>query len=153
MNMRVSTVLSLAACVLATAACSGNQQTSSSSASTAATAPAATIAPMKAATSGAAVYNANCSSCHQSNGKGQAGAFPPLAGNAVVTGPADKVIHIVKDGLTGSIKVGVQTYNGQMPAWKGSLKSSDIAAVISYIRSSWGNHAPAVTEKQVAAVK
>jgi mono/diheme cytochrome c family protein len=102
---------------------------------------------------GATVYSTNCSSCHQATGKGQTGVFPPLAGNAVVTGPADKVIHIVKNGLSGKISVNGATYNGQMPAWKGTLSNADIAHVISYIRSSWGNHASAVTESQVAATK
>lgn len=108
---------------------------------------------MAGASSGAAVYNANCSSCHQANGKGSPGAFPPLAGNAVVTGPADKVIHIVKDGLTGKIKVGSASFNGTMPPWKSQLKPAEIAAVVTYIRSSWGNHAPAVTVSQVNAAK
>ncbi|MFN2449673.1 MAG: cytochrome c [Candidatus Baltobacteraceae bacterium] len=144
------------AAALVVTACSGGQQHSSSSTTTAAS-PAATSAAMHAmkpaASNGAAVYNANCSSCHQANGKGSPGAFPPLAGNAVVTGPAAKVIHIVKNGLTGTIKVGSATYNGQMPAWKSSLKDPEIAAVVSYIRSSWGNHAPAVTAAQVASTK
>lgn len=102
---------------------------------------------------GATVYSTNCSSCHQANGKGQPGVFPPLAGNPVVTGPADKVISIVKNGLSGKISVNGTTYNGQMPAWKGNLSNADIAHVITYIRSSWGNKAAGVTEAQVAAAK
>lgn len=158
-----------AALLAAAAACSGGQQNSSSSSTTtttqAASSPAATAAAMKSSSSmssaamkgssghGAAVYNTNCSTCHQANGKGSPGAFPPLAGNAVVTGDPTKVIHIVKDGLTGAIKVNGQSYSGQMPAWKASLKAADIAAVVTYIRSSWGNHASAVTAAQVSAVK
>ena len=102
------------------------------------------------ASNGAAVFNTNCASCHQSDGKGGAAA-PPLAGNAVVTGNATKVIHIVKSGLTGSVKVNGKTYNGMMPAWKGVISSDDIAAVITYIRSSWGNKASAVTSAQVTS--
>jgi mono/diheme cytochrome c family protein len=102
---------------------------------------------------GGKVYSTNCSTCHQATGKGQPGAFPPLAGNAVVTGPADKVIHIVKNGLTGKISVNGATYNGQMPAWKGTLNDNDIAAVITYIRGSWGNKAGAVTPAQVKSTK
>ena len=102
---------------------------------------------------GASVFTANCSSCHQANGQGQPGVFPPLADNPTVTGPADKVIGIVKNGLSGKIEVKGKTYNGQMPAWKSTLSNADIAHVITYIRSSWGNHAPGVTEAQVAAAK
>jgi mono/diheme cytochrome c family protein len=102
---------------------------------------------------GSKVYTTNCSSCHQATGKGQPGVFPPLAGNSVVTGPADKVIHIVKNGLNGKISVNGTSYNGQMPAWKGTLSDSDIAAVITYIRGSWGNKAGAVTAAQVTSTK
>ena len=79
--------------------------------------------------------------------------FPPLAGNPVANGPADKMIAIVKNGLSGKISVNGTSYNGQMPAWKGTLSDSDIAAVITYVRSSWGNHGSAVTASQVTAVK
>jgi mono/diheme cytochrome c family protein len=46
-----------------------------------------------------------------------------------------------------------KTYSGAMPAWKGKLSTTDIADVITYIRSSWGNEADAVTEAQVEASK
>jgi mono/diheme cytochrome c family protein len=105
------------------------------------------------AAAGEKVFTTNCSSCHQANGKGQPGVFPPLAGNPVVTGPADKVITIVKNGLSGKISVNGTTYNGQMPAWKGTLSDNDIAAVITYIRSAWGNKAGAVTASQVTSTK
>jgi mono/diheme cytochrome c family protein len=102
---------------------------------------------------GGKVFTTNCSSCHQANGKGQPGVFPPLAGNPFVTGPADAVISVVKNGKSGPITVNGTKYNGQMPAWKGTLSDSDIAAVISYIRNSWGNKASAVTAAQVTAAK
>ncbi len=140
-------------------ACSGGQQSSSSSTTTTAASPAATVAamkpakPMKAvAANGSALYSQNCSSCHQTNGKGMPGAFPPLAGNAVVTGPAANVIHIVKNGLQGKIMVGNASFNGTMPPWK-ALKPEQIAAILTYVRSSWGNHASAITAAQVAATK
>jgi mono/diheme cytochrome c family protein len=105
------------------------------------------------AAAGQKVYSTNCSSCHQANGKGQPGVFPPLAGNTVVTGDPTKVIGIVKNGLSGKITVHGQTYNGQMPAWKSQLSNNDIAAVVTYVRSAWGNKGTAVTPAQVAAVK
>lgn len=116
-----------------------------------------TRAPAMAATSsadaGQKIYNANCSACHNANGTGESGVFPPLAGNPTVTGPPDKVIAAVKDGLTGAATVNGKTYSGAMPAWKGKLSNADIADVITYIRSSWGNKADAVTETQVAGSK
>jgi mono/diheme cytochrome c family protein len=77
--------------------------------------------------------------------------FPPLAGNPVVTGDAKAVIHIVTDGLTGNVTVKGATYNGQMPAWKGTLTNQQIADVITYIRNGWGNKASSVTAADVAA--
>lgn len=102
---------------------------------------------------GGKLFQTNCSSCHQTAGKGVPGTFPPLAGNDVVVGDASKVIHIVKYGLTGPQSVGGTTYNGVMPAWSSTLSNDDIAQVVSYIRSSWGNTASAVTAADVAAVK
>jgi ubiquinol-cytochrome c reductase cytochrome b subunit len=103
---------------------------------------------------GAKVFSNNCSSCHGAQGQGVPGTFPPLANNPVVTGDPEKVIGIVLGGLHGSIQVNGQTYNGMMPAWKGTLSNKDIADVISYIRGGLGNNkAPAVTEAQVAAHK
>jgi len=107
-----------------------------------------------ASANGAKVFSANCSSCHGAQGQGTPGAFPPLAGNPIVTGDANKVIGIVLDGLKGSISVNGQTYNGQMPAWKGTLSNSDIADVVTYIRGALGtNKASAVTTAQVSGHK
>ena len=103
---------------------------------------------------GAKVFSTNCSSCHGAAGQGSPGAFPPLANNPVVTGDPNKVVGIVLGGLKGSITIAGQTYNGMMPAWKGTLSNKDIADVVTYIRSALGsNHASAVTEAQVAGYK
>jgi ubiquinol-cytochrome c reductase cytochrome b subunit len=105
-----------------------------------------------AAGPGAAVYSTNCSGCHGASGMGQAGVFPPLAKNDVVTGDKGKVITILLKGLNNvPIVVNGSKYAGVMPAWKGTLKDADIAAVLTYIRSSWGNSAPAITEAEVKA--
>jgi mono/diheme cytochrome c family protein len=123
------------------------------SADTTSTAGGGGAAPSGAAAAGATVYSANCSGCHGATGGGAPGVFPPLAGNPVVVGDAGKVIAIVNNGLHGAIQVKGATYNGQMPAWKGNLTPAQIADVISYIRSAWGNTAGPVTEAQVAAAK
>ncbi|MBV8489096.1 MAG: cytochrome c [Candidatus Eremiobacteraeota bacterium] len=140
---------------MALTACSSSDNSSSSSAA-ASSAPAATDAAATQAPAaggdGAQAYSANCSSCHQANGQGVAGAFPPLAGNATVTGDPKKVIHIVKYGLTGSITVAGKTFNGTMPPWQ-TLPDAQIASVITYIRSSWGNSASAVSAADVSSVK
>jgi nitrite reductase (NO-forming)/hydroxylamine reductase len=106
-----------------------------------------------AAADGKAIYDSKCAACHQATGQGVTGAFPPLAGNPNVTGDAKKVIATVVKGMSGSLTVAGKTYNGAMPAWKGQFSNAEMAAVITYIRTSWGNKGSAVTEKQVAAVK
>ena len=124
-------------------------------AASAVAAPAAQTASAGAppgAAAGAKVFSTNCASCHGAAGAGVPGAFPPLAGNAVVTGDKTKVIQIVVNGLHGQISVKGSTYNGQMPAWKGNLSNSDIANVITYIRNSWGNKASAVTTADVTKI-
>jgi len=104
------------------------------------------------AAAGATVFSANCAGCHGAAGAGQPGVFPPLANNPYVTGDAKAVIHTVDYGLSGPVKVGDATYNGQMPAWKGNLTDAQIADVITYIRSTWGNKGSAVSAADVKAV-
>lgn len=128
--------------------------TAATTASSGGSAPAGAVAAAPGAANGAKVFATNCSSCHGAQGQGTPGAFPPLANNPTVTGDPNKVIGIVVGGLHGSITVNGSTYNGQMPAWKGTLSNGDIADVITYIRTSLGsNKASAVTEKQVSAYK
>jgi cbb3-type cytochrome c oxidase subunit III len=103
------------------------------------------------AMSGAQLFAAKCSTCHQSSGQGT-DAYPPLAGNPVVTAAdPSAMIGVIANGRTGSLTVNGKTYNGQMPTWKGRLSNADIASVATYVRSVWGNSASAVTEQEVAA--
>lgn len=110
---------------------------------------AATSTAANAATNGQQLYTANCSSCHQAKGQGISRAFPPLAHNAFVTGNAKPVIQTVLNGKNGAITVNAIKYNGAMPPWKSKLSDAQIADVVNYIRSSWGNHASKVSQKQV----
>ena len=157
-TIAITVAAAIAVCTLA--ACGGTKSSSPANASSAASANTSTTASTpvaavssSATVSGATVFMDNCASCHQTNGGGVPGMYPPLAGNAVVTGPAAKVVHIVKDGLSGPIVARGKSYNGQMPAWKGTLSDPNIAAVITYIRSAWGNKAAAVTVPEVTAAK
>jgi mono/diheme cytochrome c family protein len=98
---------------------------------------------------GAQVFSQNCTSCHGTNGQGQPGIAPPLAGNSFVTGPPKPVIGVLLNGLHGETIMG-QSYGAQMPAWKGTLSNSDIAAVVTYIRGALGsNKASAVTAADI----
>jgi mono/diheme cytochrome c family protein len=100
---------------------------------------------------GAAVFSARCAACHQANGKGVPGVFPPLAGSEFVDGDAARVVRIVLHGITGPVTVAGATFNGAMPAWADQLSDAEIAAVLSYERSSFGNQAPPIASSLVAA--
>jgi mono/diheme cytochrome c family protein len=110
---------------------------------------------MKDFYAGMQVYNRpTCGACHQPNGAGTPGTFPPLAGSEwVLEKDPARVVRIVLDGLTGPIQVKGATYNSQMPGWRTQLSEEEIAQVATYVRKAWGNTAGAVTKEQVAAIK
>jgi mono/diheme cytochrome c family protein len=87
---------------------------------------------------GLAVYNSTCTFCHQADGQGVEGSFPPLAGSDFVT----------QEDPTGVIQT-VLHGRGQMPSFGDRLSDEEIAAVVSYIRSAWGNQAAAISAEQV----
>jgi cytochrome c oxidase subunit 2 len=96
---------------------------------------------------GEKTYGANCAACHQANGKGVPPAFPPLDGSKVATGPKAAHIDTVLNGVT---KDGKPT---AMVGWK-QLSDTDLAAVITYERNSWGNHAgDAIQPSEVKAAR
>jgi cytochrome c oxidase cbb3-type subunit II len=133
---------------------SGEGATLMSGTSTAASAPAAGSASTAGgydAAKGKALFTANCAACHQANGEGLPGAFPPLKGNAAIN-DADPTthIHVLLHGLQGA-KVSGVAYSSPMPAFRDTLSDADIANIINYERSSWGNHGKLVTAAQIAA--
>jgi mono/diheme cytochrome c family protein len=93
-----------------------------------------------------------CTQCHQETGGGIPGTYPPLAGSEIVVGDAGILVRIVLHGLRGPVTVAGSTYDGQMPAWN-RLSDGQIAAVLTYIRASWTNEAPAVDAASVAAIR
>jgi len=90
---------------------------------------------------GEKVYAANCVACHQPTGKGNPPAFPPLAGSKVVNGPEQAQIDTVLNGRPGTA----------MAAFGKQLSDTEIAAVITFTRNSWGNKASDVTPNEVKA--
>ena len=97
--------------------------------------------PAFAQDAGHAQFLSTCSACHQASGLGIKGAFPALAGDPFVQGDPNAVIGRVLNG------------RGAMPRFKGDLNDAQIAAVLTYVRSAWGNHAGPVTPAEVAAVR
>lgn len=101
-----------------------------------------------AKTDGAALYTANCQSCHQADGAGLPGAFPPLKGSSVVTGDnLELYVGIIMNGYTGREKEGF----GPMPniGTTANLTPEEVTAIMNHERSSWGNSAPEVKVDEV----
>lgn len=103
---------------------------------------------------GKQVYDQICGACHGADGLGKAGQAPPLAGSEWVNAKGDsRLAHIPLMGVNGDIKVAGQDWNMAMAAMGASLSDSDLATVLSYIRTSWGNKASLVTAEDVAGVR
>ncbi len=95
-----------------------------------------------------------CAGCHTPTGQGLPPAFPPLAGSEWVLGPKENIIKMMFRGLQGPIEVKGQEYNGVMAPNVAMLQTDEkIAAVLTFIRNSWGNEASAVTVEEVAALR
>lgn len=101
---------------------------------------------------GAKVYRNQCAQCHQSEGDGVSGVYPPLVDSDWVTGHPEVIARILINGLNGPIEVKGNSYNGNMPAFGPGgldLKPKEIAGVITYVRQEWGNDASEMTEAMI----
>ncbi len=91
---------------------------------------------------GAVLYQTHCVACHQVTGQGVPTVFPPLDGSAYVTGEnVERLASIMLYGLVGPIKVKGTVYNNAMAPFGPTLKDDELAAIATYIRSSWSNKA------------
>ena len=102
---------------------------------------------------GEKLYNQNCATCHQADGKGTPGSFPPLAGSPFVAGAPDRVIKIANSGIGGEIEVEGHKFNGAMPNIGESLSDQKLADLLTYVRQAWGNKAEAVEKDKVNEVR
>jgi len=133
--LSVATVISLII-----ASCSGSSTPSQSTdTSTAAAKP-----------SGADIYNKTCVACHQANGEGLPGTFPPLAKSDFLT-DKEKTIGQVLKGFSGELVVNGKKFNNTMPAQQ--LTDDEIASVLTYVYTSFGNSGSPVTADEVKAIR
>ncbi len=103
---------------------------------------------------GGQLYTLYCSACHGADGKGATGGqFPPLSGSPWPVGNAERSIKIVLLGLNGPVEVNGKTYNLEMPPQGAAITDENIAAILTHVRSSWGNKATAVSVAQVKKVR
>ena len=100
---------------------------------------------------GAGIFANNCQACHQPDGEGVPDAFPPLAGSDYLNGDKFRAIKTVTGGLEQPLVVNGKNFNGVMPAW--SLSDEDIADVLTYVYSKWGNKGLEVTPEEVNAYR
>ena len=111
-----------------------------------------TVVPAQAApVPGAALYSQYCAACHQANGQGMPGTFPSLVDDPIVKGDPRYLARVVLYGLKGRIVVNGRSYNSAMAGFAGKMDDSEIADLLTYIRSSWGNTAPEVNGDVVKA--
>ena len=104
---------------------------------------------------GRRAFENNCALCHNIDGTGKPGQAPPFVKSEWAHGPATRMIRIPLNGLAGPIKVNGQVWNQNpsMGPMGAGLSDEDLANVLSYIRTSWGNTGSPVTPEQVGAVK
>ena len=99
---------------------------------------------------GKTYFSQNCQTCHQANGMGTPNIYPPLGGSEYVNGGTRRLGMIVLKGLQGAVTVEGHTFNGAMPSWEKSLTDKKLAAILTYVRQDFGNHAAPITPEQIA---
>ena len=102
---------------------------------------------------GKQVYSTVCIACHQPTGAGLPPVFPTLINTEYVNGSAERMAAIVLKGVMGPITVNGAAFNNIMPPQEAMLTDEKIAAVISYVRASFGNKAAAVKPEVVAEAR
>ena len=168
MNSRLTSILVGLAALSTLAACGGADSRDTDRTSVAANEPTSVMyfdstqavipgAPAAAGVAGATANGAElftrCAACHQATGLGVPGAYPPLAGSEWLLNNPEVPIRIVLDGAQGPITVKNVSFNSAMTPFGDQLSDAEIAAIITYERSSWGNSASRITAEQVASVR
>ena len=101
---------------------------------------------------GEELYQIHCSACHQPNGEGLTGAFPPLADSDYLLDDRARSLQVVIQGRSGKMVVNDQEYDAVMPGM-GYLSDPQLAAILTFVTNSWGNSASAFSTAEVAAVR
>lgn len=151
MNILKPLALSLWIGTLVACSSSGGQEGTESAASSEPEA-ATPVVQTQALEKGKTIYNQYCLACHQGDGNGVAGAFPPLTQTKWVAGDKATLVPVILNGMQGEITVKGEVYNNAMPA-HGFLSDEEIGAVLTYVRQSFGNDYPEITTADVAEVR
>jgi nitrite reductase (NO-forming) len=117
-----------------------------------AAAKAGTLTKEEQIKAGQQLFTGTCSVCHQANGAGLAGVFPPLAKSDLIAADPKRPIQILLHGLTGKVTVNGQEYNSVMPPMS-QLNDDEMANIITYVLNSWDNPGGRVTADEVAKAR
>jgi mono/diheme cytochrome c family protein/glucose/arabinose dehydrogenase len=101
---------------------------------------------------GKTIYATICGACHQPNGQGMAGLAPPLANSEWAAGPADRLIRIVTQGMTGPVEVAGTKWQLEMPGLP-IFSDEEVAGILTYIRREWEHTASPVKPDYVASIR
>ena len=98
------------------------------------------------------IYNKYCLTCHQADGSGVPGMYPPLVKAEKITGPADDLVRVILFGLEGPIGTDGLTYAQVMPP-QDFISDSDIALLVNYLRKTWGEGGTDITSDEVKVIR
>ncbi|MEO8473985.1 MAG: cytochrome c [Chryseolinea sp.] len=108
---------------------------------------------LKASTErGKEIYATQCITCHQEQGEGIEGVYPPIAKSDYLMADKKRSIQQLLKGLSGEIKVNGKGYDGVMNSFE-TLSDAEISDVLNYVRNSFGNKGPAVTPDEVRSTR
>ncbi len=121
---------------------------------TVATAAAAsgTLTTQEQSNAGKVLFNGTCSVCHQANGEGLAGVFPPLAKSDYIAADVKRSITTVLHGLSGKVKVNGKDYDSVMPPMN-QLNDDEVANILTYVLNSWGNPGGQISADEVKKIR
>ncbi|MBS0584301.1 MAG: nitrite reductase, copper-containing [Proteobacteria bacterium] len=101
---------------------------------------------------GKQLFTGTCSVCHQANGEGLPGVFPPLAKSDYLAADPKRAVQILLHGLNGKVTVNAKDYNSVMPPMS-QLNDDEMANILTYVLNSWGNPGGQITKEEVAAAR
>ncbi|MGN6513567.1 MAG: c-type cytochrome, partial [Lysobacteraceae bacterium] len=101
---------------------------------------------------GQALFAGTCSTCHQANGEGLEGVFPPLARSSVLKATPKRIVEIMLHGLSGPVTVNGKDYNSVMPPMS-QLNDDEVANIGTFVLNSWGNPGGRIDKAEVAEAR
>ena len=101
---------------------------------------------------GKALFSGTCSTCHQPEGQGMAGVFPPLAKSDYIAADPKRVPSVILHGMVGPVKVNGEDYNSNMPPMS-QLTDDEVANISTYVLNSWGNPGGRISKADAAAIR